>query len=177
MTSPTPRTSDQKAGPCGAVGSSPGAVVGTFSPGQTITVTWDETVDHPGHYRIALDPDGGDDFQNPYQPDDAFPEILVDQIPDRVGGGAYSQEVTLPDIECARCTLQLMQIMTTSVPYDSFYFQCADIEITSGGAGGGDAGDGGGGDASGGCQVSGSSGLGGALALLMAALLAFRRRR
>src|SRR5437868_5208198 len=30
----------------------------TFPPGATITVTWMETVNHPGHFRIAFQPDG-----------------------------------------------------------------------------------------------------------------------
>ena len=131
LTSPTPRTADQKSGPCGAAGSSRGTKVSTFQPGQTITVEWDETVDHPGHFRIAFDDDGNDAFQNPSQPTDNFPSTLVDQIADK-SGGHYSQQVTLPNITCSNCTLQLVQVMTTAVPYNSFYYQCADIVLSDG---------------------------------------------
>jgi MYXO-CTERM domain-containing protein len=183
LTYPPPRTLSNKAEPCGASGSVRGDTVSTFKPGETITVTWDETVDHPGHYRIAFDTDGDDDFPNPNTPDDAFPSVLVDQIPDRSGGGLYSQDITFPDVECDNCTLQLIQIMTTSVPYNSFYYQCADITLSSsapdgpdGGTGGG--GGGGGSSPSGGCAVGGS---GRApvvpLALSLVALVALRARR
>jgi MYXO-CTERM domain-containing protein len=130
LTSPTPRTADQKAGPCGASGSVRGTKITSFAPGQTITVTWNETVQHPGHFRISLDMDGND-FTNPNNPDDAFPETMVEPIADTNASG-YSQQITLPMQTCENCTLQLMQVMTTTVPYNSFYFQCADIRIADG---------------------------------------------
>lgn len=167
LTSPTPRTAEQKAGPCGAANSIRGTKVTTFAPGATITVEWDETTDHPGHYRISFDNDGNDSFQNPNVPTDAFPQTLVDQITDKVGGH-YTQQVTLPTTPCTNCTLQLMQIMTTNVPYNSFYYQCADLTI---GEGGGDPPDNG---TDGGCATGSGAGALAALALL--GLLPRRRR-
>lgn len=182
MTSPAPRTTANKAPPCG------GAARGNngihhFAPGETIVMEWDETVDHPGHYRIAIDMDGDDSFKNPSTPDDAFPETLVEPIADKVGGH-YTQEVTLPETPCDNCTLQLIQVMTTRVPYNSFYYQCADITIGEGGGdgsgsgsdGGGDGG-GGGGDPEevGGCATSSGAGLG-AVALVLGEVLRKRRR-
>ncbi|MBS1122127.1 MAG: hypothetical protein H6Q90_4355, partial [Deltaproteobacteria bacterium] len=136
MTSPAPRSADQKAGPCGAAGSTRGTKVTNFQPGETIMVEWNETVDHPGHYRIAFDDDGNDVFMNPNNPDDNFAFTLVEPIADKAGGH-YTQAVTLPTTPCDNCTLQLMQIMTTSVPYNSFYYQCADITIGGSGSGSG----------------------------------------
>jgi hypothetical protein len=133
LTYPTPRTLDNKAGPCGAAGSKRGSKVARFTPGQTISVEWDETVDHPGHYRIAFDNDGDDVFVNPNNPNDHFAFTLMEPIADREGGGHYTQQITLPTTPCENCTLQLMQIMTTQVPYNSFYYQCADIAIGAGG--------------------------------------------
>lgn len=170
MRSPAPRSVDQKAGPCGAAGSSRGSNVTEFQPGETITVTWDETVDHPGHYRIALNMDG-DDFENPNNPDDGFPETMVEPIADK-GGGNYTQQITLPTTPCDNCTLQLVQVMTTAVPYNSFYFQCADIRIAGDVVDPVDPGDGG---ADGGCSTGGGSGAG--AALLLALALIRRRRR
>ena len=197
QTFPTPRTESQKQGPCGATGSTRGPAQ-VFEPGETITVEWTETVEHVGHYRIAFDIDG-EDFPLPNNPDDNFDVVLVDQIPDRNVNGAdrtYSQEITFPDVECDNCTLQLIQIMTTNIPYNSFYFQCSDIQLGAGGGGGGggadagptgagngaDAGPGGGGGGgggdgsgggngqvmptSGGCSTGGGSGAGFALLLL-----------
>ena len=170
LTYPSPRTLSNKTGPCGAVDSVRGNDVSIFEPGETITVRWDETVDHPGHYRIAFDDAGNDDFPDPFIPEDDFPSVLVDQIPDREGGGLYSLDVTLPDYECEDCTLQLIQIMTTRVPYDSFYFQCADIALRAGGGGPGND------EPDDGCAVGGSGG-GAAPYVLLAMLLGWRRRR
>lgn len=167
LTSPPPRTADQKAGPCGAAGSTRGSTVTSFAPGEVITVEWNETVDHPGHYRISFDDDGNDAFQNPNTPDDNFPSTLVDQIAD--GGTHYTQTVTLPSTPCTNCTMQLVQVMTTAVPYNSFYFQCADITI-----GGDPAPDN---DVDGGCSI-GSGGSGGSsLGVLVLVGLLLRRRR
>jgi predicted carbohydrate-binding protein with CBM5 and CBM33 domain len=166
LKNPVPRTAEQKAGPCGSAGSTRGTNVTVYQPGETITVEWDETVDHPGHYRIAFDNDGQDAFINPMRATDNFSFTLMEPIADKAGG-RYTQQITLPTEPCTNCTLQLMQVMTTTEPYNSFYWQCADIQI--------------GGDApppdetsdtSGGCATSGGAGLGIALALLL-----LRRRR
>jgi MYXO-CTERM domain-containing protein len=171
LISPPPRGVDQKAGPCGRAGSTRGSTVTTFAPGATITVEWDETVDHPGHYRIAFDDDGNDSFQNPNNPNDNFAQTLIEPIVDKVGG-RYSQQVTLPTTPCTNCTLQLVQVMTTVVPYNSFYFQCADIIIGDGGI-----------DpeppaaADGGCSVAGGNGVGWLVTAGVVAGIAKRRRR
>jgi hypothetical protein len=170
MTYPRPRTTENKTEPCGE-GTRHSTRVTRFAPGETITVAWDETVDHPGHYRIAFDDDGDDAFVNPRYPDDNFPFTLVEPIPDKVGG-RYTQSITLPATPCINCTLQLMQIMTTQVPYNSFYYQCADIIIGEGGVideegAGGDGG---------GCSTSAGGGWGAAGAIVLLAGLLGRRR-
>lgn len=145
-------TGDQKQQHCGV----PGYVrannptrISTFAPGSTITVTWDETIQHPGYFRIALQPNG-EVFPIPPAGAGAggFPTedrtgmtdaptgtlILADAIPD----GRVSMPITLPTTECANCTLQFIQVMTDNVPYtidvnsDDIYFNCADIVIQAG---------------------------------------------
>lgn len=178
LESPLPRSEAQKQGPCGATGSARGPAQ-TYEPGETITVSWDETVDHVGHYRVAFNLDG-DEFPLPNNPDDDFPSVLVDQITDRQGGGKYSQDITFPDVECDNCTLQLIQVMTTTVPYNSFYFQCSDIILAMGAPGGPDAGDGGSTPkpTTGGCSTAGTrSGLAGFFLLGFACFAVARRRR
>jgi hypothetical protein len=117
--------------------------VTTFAPGDTIKVRFDEYVGHDGRYRIAFDPDGADlpDF-NQY--------ILLDE-PDPRGsagnleGGLWEFEVTLPDMVCDNCTLQLIQVMdgnTVDRVLDpstrgGTYFQCADIVLAEGTPAGG----------------------------------------
>jgi len=52
----------QKSAPCGqadpSIAASPTNAVTAFAPGQTITVTIDEAVFHPGHYRAVLSTTG-----------------------------------------------------------------------------------------------------------------------
>lgn len=133
---PPARTASLKSGPCGASGSTRGATVTTLQPGATITVTWEETVDHPGHYRIAFDEDGDDLFVDPQGFEDVGggPGVLLDGIADRGGGGIYSQEITLPDVECDNCTLQVIQVMSDKPPYgdgNDMYYQCADLVLSA----------------------------------------------
>jgi hypothetical protein len=176
LTYPTPRTEEQKTGPCGAGGSKRGTQVATFAPGATITLEWDETIDHPGHYRIAFDNEGDDVFVNPKVPTDNFAFTLEEPIADKVGGH-YTQQITLPTTPCERCTLQLMQIMTTQVPYNSFYYQCADIRIGEGGDPGGEPGEPGEPAApgvEGGCSTGSGSGPG--VLMVLAGLIALRSR-
>jgi MYXO-CTERM domain-containing protein len=137
---PLQRDVEQKNGPCGKAASQRGANICTFRPGQTVTIAFDETIEHPGHYRVAFD-DDGQDFLNPTSPDAplAGPDgflVLVNNIEDRDAnqtGQRYTYDITLPDVECDNCTLQLMQIMTEAETYvlGDFYWQCADIVLSS----------------------------------------------
>jgi MYXO-CTERM domain-containing protein len=134
LISPMPRTTMLKQGPCGAGPADPrGPTVATFEPGETITVTWNEYVNHPGHFRISFDADGQDIFVDPKDFNDVSggPGVLLDGIAD-ADGGDYSQDVTLPDIECDSCVLQIIQVMTDKPPYgdgNDIYYQCADIAL------------------------------------------------
>jgi hypothetical protein len=160
LLAPKKRVAGLKTGPCGERDSVRGDDVCEYRPGATITVAWDETVDHPGHYRIAFDEDGDDDFFDPASFDDVSggPGVLLDGIGDRDVGGddrGYTQDITLPSVECDNCTLQVVQMMTDKAPYgdgNDLYYQCADIVLsesapevpaagcTADGAGGGDGG-------------------------------------
>jgi hypothetical protein len=175
LSSPSKRYTDQKVGPCGRANGARTNNVTELAPGSTLTVTWNETIDHPGHFRIAFDDDGTDDFINPATATDFnnSPAVLVDNIPDTPGGGESSVEVTLPDIECDNCTLQLIQVMTTSGPIgnDDLYWQCADLRLTNNPSGDVDAGPDDGGDGDSGCSASGSSASLAGLLLAFAALL------
>jgi hypothetical protein len=135
MTSPPPRSIGQlKNAPCGPTTDVRGSQTTCFAPGATVQVSWVETVDHPGHYRIMFDDDGTDAFVDPTSFDDTCSPsatCLVDDIADK-SGGAYTQEITLPMTECDTCTLQLVQVMTDKAPYgdgNDLYYQCADIVI------------------------------------------------
>lgn len=136
LVSPKPRYADLKEGPCGRGSSDVRTTnVTTFAAGETITVTWKETIGHPGHYRISFDTDGTTAFIDPKSFTDVGggPSVLVDNIGDKTGTQTYSLEVTLPDIACDKCTLQIIQVMTDKPPYgdgNDLYYQCADLVLT-----------------------------------------------
>jgi MYXO-CTERM domain-containing protein len=130
---PTARYADQKSGPCGAVNDARTGNVTVFEPGETITVEWRETINHPSHYRISFDVDGHDDFVDPPQMYDFYSNdtVLLDDIPDAAGG--ISVQVTLPNVQCENCTLQVIQVMYDKPPYtipgNDLYYQCADLAL------------------------------------------------
>lgn len=205
--------SAQKDGPCGLTdGPRKPDRVTVFKPGETITVTFTETVYHDGYFRIAFDQDGDDGFIDPNTGQNVYnsEEVLLDHIliapseerPDN-SKLTYDIEVTLPDVECANCTLQLIQVMTSNLDAPltptNIYYRCANIVLSEDGTIP-DAGPGGSepdagldpepsgpdaGDPSnpaaddpvgGGCAVGNESGAG-AMLLLALALAALRRRQ
>lgn len=134
LLSPPTRTTKQKQGPCGTTGLARGATVAVFRPGETITLRWKETIKHPGHCRVSFDADGDDGFVDPASFTDLYTNdaVLLDDIPDPATGSEFAVQVTLPDVECERCVLQVMQIMTDKAPYgdgNDLYYQCADIAL------------------------------------------------
>jgi len=143
LVEPTSRYGDEmKFGPCGRLGGARSANVTTYPPGAAITVVFDEIVPHPGHYRIAFDPSGDDDLAPPLYDGarwvtPAAVQVLADDLFDPPPPALYHGEVqvTLPDVECSDCTLQLVQVMTDKPPYDGgddFYYQCADLRLVKG---------------------------------------------
>lgn len=167
LTFPTPRTDaptgDQKVEHCGTtnwVRADHPDRTSVFAPGSTITVTWLETINHPGYYRIAVQPNGETFGIPPAAPgrckgnincpagvtDCDFPTVSQEGtdpangsivLVDRIADGMLSAQVTLPNIECTNCTLQLIQVMTDKCPYttdalsDDLYFKCADITLSA----------------------------------------------
>jgi hypothetical protein len=189
LTSPAPRLagsatqSQLKFGPCGQTANARTDTVTEYEPGETITVEFTEYINHPGYFRVAFDVDGDDDFGVRADMDSIAPgtddpeslepldDIILAYIDDGPVGD-YSVEVTLPNVECDNCTLQLIQFMYDKVGNgndDEYYYQCADIVLSGeivGGTGGADAGGSGGADAGagGGTAAGGSdtgSGVGG----------------
>lgn len=134
-------TNLQKDAPCGHPDNPPGdGEPAVFEAGQTITLRFEEFVDHTGHFRVALDPTGNDAFTSPANFDDFYnsPEVLLDDIPDAQEGGLHEVEVTLPDVTCDPCSLQLIQVMTDDGAFgpgtSDLYFQCADIVMVPAGS-------------------------------------------
>ncbi|HJQ85557.1 MAG TPA: SCE4755 family polysaccharide monooxygenase-like protein [Candidatus Binatia bacterium] len=137
----------QKLGPCGDEGTA--ATTGevtAFAPGDTVTITLDETIFHPGHYRVALAVNDRSELPPeppvtpgatpcgsvPIETSPVFP-VLVDGALEHTEPftGTRFIQVTLPsDVTCTRCTLQVLEFMSNhGVP--CFYHHCADIQISA----------------------------------------------
>jgi hypothetical protein len=121
--------------------------VTAFSPGDTITIALDETIFHPGHYRVALAVN--DRSELPAEPavtpgttpcgsvpildSPAFP-VLADGLLVHTSPFSETQsiQVRLPsNVTCERCTLQVLEFMSDhGAP--CFYHHCADISIEAG---------------------------------------------
>lgn len=131
-TAPTPRNnrSDLKDpyGPCGNVPRT--TMSTTYTAGQTINVSWTETVDHPGCFLVDLSTGGDQNF------------MLLKNVPHTTVGAiprTYNAQVTLPaGVSCTDCTLRLRQIMLGSdatpcppnpIAMGATYYTCADVTI------------------------------------------------
>lgn len=137
----------QKTGPCGDDddAAAPTGIVTAFAPGETMTITIDEAIYHPGHYRVALAVSDRSELPSPpavlegeysdcgstdVQDPPLFP-ILADGmlVHDSEFSGPMSFQVTLPsDVTCTKCTLQVIEFMS-SHGAPCFYHHCADISI------------------------------------------------
>jgi hypothetical protein len=122
--------------------------VSVFRPGQTIDVVWDVYVQHVSYFRIAFDAHGDDSFSSrPSMPSDPAAddptilaagegETILAYVEDRNADIDHvEQEVTLPDVPCADCTLQVIQF-TYGLPIENAtYHQCADLVLEGAPAG------------------------------------------
>ena len=167
--------SPQKLGPCGdeddgtAAGGGPTNVVTPYAPGETVTLQWTEVISHAGWYRIALAADRNSFVDPPIQVDsngnsaDAGIEeppvlpVLADGVYRHAIGAPKTwppYTITLPTTPCAKCTIQIIQVMLDHPsnlgnlpdgapnPDGFLYHHCMDISIvaTDGGGSGSSSG-------------------------------------
>jgi len=153
------RGDPQKSGPCGGSNTDWGKPSYTISKalgGQRLHIKVQETVYHPGHYRVAL----AVNSPNELPPD---PQVTTKdsergplsvsamiqsppQIPVLADGlfvhstrptGAmepFETDVQLPNINCKNCTLQIVQFMAEHAfnnPGGYTYHHCANLQITA----------------------------------------------
>jgi hypothetical protein len=144
--------SPQKLGPCGnESGGSPTGTVTAFHAGDSVAITIDEKITHPGHYRIALSVNDRSELPAeptvtagstacgsvPIDPNPSFP-VLADGVFKHTSAfsGPQTTHVTLPsNITCTHCTLQVIEFMSNhplNNPGGCFYHHCADISISPG---------------------------------------------
>lgn len=156
------RGDPQKAAPCGgATGVTP-TMTGTVSQavgGSKLHIKVQETIYHPGFYRVALAVKSLDELppdpvpvtrqtekgafsvsgaiqSNPQMP--VLADGLFSHRDNRPAAGTLlppaETDVTLPNINCEKCTLQVIQFMEAhglNKDGDYTYHHCADIKITA----------------------------------------------
>ena len=147
----------QKLGPCGGVTGDPGTRTGAVTDvvgGSVLHVSIHQTVYHPGHFRIALavldraelpadpeavtrpGPHGPISVSGRVDPHPS-PPVLVDNLWEQhqpVSNRLSATDLRLPNIDCAHCTLQIIQFMEEHDENKDgrfTYHHCADLRITS----------------------------------------------
>jgi hypothetical protein len=151
----------EKLGPCGdeddgTDASTPTGTVTAVQQGQKLTITVNEVIFHPGHYRISLAEDRSllpteppvDAGSTPcgtavIDPAPTYP-VLADGVFVHTAPFTTPQsiEITIPKtITCTKCTLQVIEFMSDhplNNPGGCFYHHCADLSIQPADSGGGD---------------------------------------
>lgn len=153
------RGDPQKAGPCGGSNTDwgkPSFVVSKAVGGSKLHLKVQETIYHPGHYRVALavnsplelpvDPvattkDGERGplsvsavIQDPPQIPVIADGLFVHATRPTGPVPAFEADVQLPNINCKKCTLQVVQFMAEhgfNNPGGYSYHHCADLQITA----------------------------------------------
>ena len=150
------RGDPQKLGPCGGTSASAGTPTGTVSAavgGSKLHIKVQETIYHPGFYRVALAVKSVDELpadpvavtrETPKGPWSISGAIQsAPQMPVLADGlfmhkakpvDPYETDVLLPNINCEKCTLQIVQFMEDH-GYNKdggyTYHHCADVKITA----------------------------------------------
>lgn len=149
----------QKMGPCGGTSANAGTPTGAMNTavgGTTVHFKVQETIYHPGFYRVALavkdrkelpaDPEAvtkpgarGPMSVSGHMDFYAKPPVLADGIFEHHEKPAgprpiYEADIKIPNINCDHCTLQIIQFMEEhgENPDGRFtYHHCADVKITA----------------------------------------------
>jgi hypothetical protein len=144
----------QKMGPCGGTSADPGKPSGAVTSvqgGDKLHIKIQETVYHPGFYRVALAVNSRDELPkdpeamtepSPTGPRSVSaaihyppqPPVLADGLFQHVSRFDKEQEtdVDIPNINCAKCTLQIVEFMAAhglNKDGDYTYHHCAVLQI------------------------------------------------
>jgi hypothetical protein len=148
----------QKAGPCGVADGIKFTAtdkVTALQGGSKLHIKIQETIYHPGHYRVALSVKGR--WELPADPEAVTrdtprgivatsakidpapkPPVLADGLFMHHAAQAkeafWETDVQLPNISCDKCTVQVIQFMeehTLNNPGYFTYHHCADIKLTA----------------------------------------------
>ena len=144
----------QKAGPCGGTSADPGKPTNTVTRvqgGDKLHIKLQETVFHPGFYRVALSVNSRAELpKDPEPKTEATPNgprsisgaIQYPPLPPIIADGLFQHttrfdkeletDIEIPNINCAKCTLQVIQFMAAhglNKDGDYTYHHCADLQI------------------------------------------------
>lgn len=149
------RGDPQKLGPCGGTLDNPGTpskAVTAVTGGQKLKVVVAETIFHPGHFRIALarkrnwlpadpvatmhDTERGPRSLFGHIETNPQPPLLVDGLWPHTEKQAanWETEITVPNINCEGCQLQVIQFMAEHPGFREggfSYHHCAVLDITA----------------------------------------------
>jgi len=153
------RGDPQKTGPCGGSNTDwgkPSYVLGKAVGGQKLHLKIQETVYHPGHYRVALAVNSPNELpvdpetttkpsekgpwsvsaviQNPPQIPVLADGLFVHSTRPTSPMDPWETDIQLPNINCKKCTLQVVQWMAEHAfnnPGGYSYHHCADLQITA----------------------------------------------
>jgi len=92
--------------------------------GSQYTVSWIETVQHEGTFRLAFAPAPVDGVVKA----DLNAGVVYEKTDNNTTPGAtITATIAVPSVPCASCTLQLRQLMTGSA--NPYYWSCAAVKI------------------------------------------------
>jgi len=153
------RGDPQKSGPCGGSNTDwgkPSDIISKAIGGQRLHIKLQETVYHPGHYRVALAVNSPNELpsdpqvstkdsergpmsvsamiQNPPQIPVLADGLFVHSTRPQGTMEPFETDVLLPNINCKKCTLQVVQFMAEHAfnnPGGYTYHHCANLQITA----------------------------------------------
>lgn len=92
-----------------------------YTPGQTVNVSLQETINHPGRFIVQFSPANAQGFWSPAN--------QLANVADAQSGGTRSIAVQLPNTPCDNCMLRVLQQMDDQP--GEFYVHCIDIRIAA----------------------------------------------
>ncbi|MEN9810268.1 MAG: hypothetical protein RLZZ488_1835 [Pseudomonadota bacterium] len=125
-----PRSEDSglKTAPCG--GTSRTANVKKYTAGESVTLEFEETINHPGYYEVHLL--GANDQKVAGVPSPLAKLDDTQNNPIRNGNNhQYKITFQVPAVDCPECAFQLIQVMLDNPNAPSNYYSCTDVSISN----------------------------------------------
>lgn len=111
-----------KTGPCG--GYPRVAQPAVLTAGQSVVVHWEETIYHPGRFEFYFSDAGETQF--------TLLKSVENNQKSQPLPHQFSTTLTIPDVTCEQCTLQMIQVMAENPNNPTYYYSCADMQVQKG---------------------------------------------